>query len=178
MGSGLVHMPTGSGKTGVIAVLARCIPEKGCVLFLTPRVALRQQLVRGIRARFFERLETAPEVSQIPNGVAEVIGSFSNLEYEDINQTVSVATIQKLQSMARRAGEQLEEAANAASDEAAAANQQSDDYILNAVILASILFLGGIVSRFDWPPVRIGIIVVALALLAYGLYNLAIYPVA
>jgi hypothetical protein len=51
-------------------------------------------------------------------------------------------------------------------------------YILNAVVLASILFLGGIVSRFDWPPVRIGIIVVALVLLAYGLYNLATYPIA
>jgi hypothetical protein len=73
---------------------------------------------------------------------------------------------------------QLEDAANAASDAAAEANQQSDDYILNAVILASVLFLGGIVSRFDWPPVRIGIIVVALVLLGYGLYNLATYPIA
>jgi hypothetical protein len=73
---------------------------------------------------------------------------------------------------------QLEDAANAASQEAAAASQQGDDYILNAVVLASILFLGGIVSRFDWPPVRIGIIVVALVLLAYGLYNLATYPIA
>ncbi len=73
---------------------------------------------------------------------------------------------------------QLEDAATAAAGEAAAANQQSDDYILNAVILASILFLGGMVSRFDWPPVRYGILVVAMALLAYGLYNLATYPIA
>jgi hypothetical protein len=74
--------------------------------------------------------------------------------------------------------DQLQEAAKTATAESAAANQQSDDYILNAVILASILFLGGIVSRFDWRPVRVGIIVVALVLLAMGLYNLATYPVA
>ena len=49
---------------------------------------------------------------------------------------------------------------------------------LNAVILASVLFLAGIATRFDWLPVRVAIIVAALVLLVMGLYNLAIYPVA
>ena len=68
--------------------------------------------------------------------------------------------------------------AEVAFDEGRAANQQSDDYILNAVILASVLFLSGIVTRFDWLPVRFLIIVAALVLLGMGLYNIATYPIA
>lgn len=71
----------------------------------------------------------------------------------------------------------LEHDASTTFDEGRAANQQSDDYILNAVILASVLFLSGIASRFDWLPVRIAVVVAALALLSFGLYNLATYPV-
>jgi len=107
-GSALVHMPTGSGKTGVIASLARCVPETKCVLVLTPRIALRQQLVRDIGARFFERLALAPELSQIPKEVVEVVGPFRELEYGDIGETVFVATIQKLQAMVKRDAAQFE----------------------------------------------------------------------
>jgi hypothetical protein len=73
---------------------------------------------------------------------------------------------------------QLELDAEAAFEEGRAANQRSDDYILNAVVLASVLFLSGIVTRFDWLPVRILIIVAALVLLGLGLYNIATYPIA
>ncbi len=56
MGSALAHMPTGSGKTGVIATLCRCVPRvKSCVV-LAPRRALRDQLAVEIRGRFFEKL--------------------------------------------------------------------------------------------------------------------------
>jgi hypothetical protein len=68
--------------------------------------------------------------------------------------------------------------AEAAFAEGRDANQLSDEYILNAVILASVLFLSGIATRFDWMPVRVAIIVAALVLLTLGLYNLATYPVA
>lgn len=74
--------------------------------------------------------------------------------------------------------DRLEQEAEATFDEGREANQQSDDYVLNAVILASVLFLAGIASRFDWLPVRVAIIVAALALVVLGVYNLAIYPVA
>jgi hypothetical protein len=73
--------------------------------------------------------------------------------------------------------DRLEEEASRTFDEGRAANQQSDDYILNAVILASVLFLSGIASRFDWLPVRIAIVVAALALLAIGVFNLLTYPI-
>jgi hypothetical protein len=73
---------------------------------------------------------------------------------------------------------QLELDAEAAFEEGRAANQQSDDYILNAVILASVLFLSGIVTRFSWLPVQILIIIAALVLLGMGIYNIAVYPIA
>jgi hypothetical protein len=73
--------------------------------------------------------------------------------------------------------EQLELQAAEKFEEGRSANQQSDRYILNAVILASVLFLAGIASGFEWLPVQVIIIVGAVALLGWGLYNLAIYPV-
>jgi len=73
---------------------------------------------------------------------------------------------------------QLELDAEAKFEEGRAANQQSDDYILNAVILASVLFLAGIVTRFDWLPVRVAVIIAALVLLGLGLYNIVVYPIA
>lgn len=98
-GSALVHMPTGSGKTGVIATLARCVPEVCCTLILTPRIALRQQLVRDIASRFFERLEVAPDPAQLPKQVVELTGPFRDLGFGRTKETVFVSTIQKLQSM-------------------------------------------------------------------------------
>ena len=81
------------------------------------------------------------------------------------------------QLAATQQAEDLEQQASATFDEGKAANQLSDDYILNAVILASVLFLAGIAPRFDWLPVRVVIIVVAFLLLALGAYNLVTYPI-
>jgi hypothetical protein len=101
-GSALVHMPTGSGKTGVIATLARCLPNTGCVLVLTPRIALRQQIVRDIRGRFFQRLDTAPDLSDIPKQVIELDGECGDAPPDNMEQTVFAGTIQKLRSMTTR----------------------------------------------------------------------------
>lgn len=57
------------------------------------------------------------------------------------------------------------------------ANQISDNYILNTVILASVLFLGGIASRFKAMSARWVIIVFSLAILVFGLSNLLSYPI-
>lgn len=57
------------------------------------------------------------------------------------------------------------------------ANQISDDYILNTVILASVLFLGGIASRFKAMAARWVIIAISLGILVYGLFNIFTYPV-
>src|SRR5262249_41071620 len=53
-GAALVHMPTGTGKTRVIASLARYAPEASCSLVLAPRVALKRQLLERLEDRFFK----------------------------------------------------------------------------------------------------------------------------
>ncbi|MFX1570799.1 MAG: DEAD/DEAH box helicase family protein, partial [Promethearchaeota archaeon] len=50
--SALVHMPTGSGKSGVIATLSRFYSKVNHVLILTPKIALRDQLYNDINERF------------------------------------------------------------------------------------------------------------------------------
>ncbi len=57
------------------------------------------------------------------------------------------------------------------------ANQQSDDYVLNTVILVSVLFFGGIAQRFNRPSVRSVLIVFGFAMLIYGLVHIATYPI-
>ena len=52
----LIKMPTGTGKSGVIAVLCRCLPDVKKVLVLTPRTALSEQLRRDVACRFWSFL--------------------------------------------------------------------------------------------------------------------------
>ena len=73
--------------------------------------------------------------------------------------------------------EQLELEASETFDEGSAANQTSDDYILNTVILASVLFLAGVQSRIKSVPARMVIVVLGSLILAYGLYIIATSPV-
>lgn len=78
----------------------------------------------------------------------------------------------------------LEEQANQLDAEAAktfkegqAANQQGDDYVLNAVFLATVLFLTAIVQRFEWNIIRAVILALALGMLLFGVYHLFAYPI-
>jgi hypothetical protein len=73
--------------------------------------------------------------------------------------------------------DQLKEDASKLFEEGKTANQISDDYILNAVILASVLFLAGIAPGFDWRPVSAGVLALSLVLLLVALYNLATLPI-
>jgi hypothetical protein len=73
--------------------------------------------------------------------------------------------------------EHLEQEAAKTFEEGAAANQTSDDYILNTVILASVLFLAGVQSRISTVPARMIIVILGLLILAYGLVNIASYPI-
>src|SRR3984893_18075934 len=60
-GSALIRMPTGTGKTGVIATVACCLPNIQNVLILTPWAALRKQLERDLNNRFWSRIGVDPE---------------------------------------------------------------------------------------------------------------------
>lgn len=73
--------------------------------------------------------------------------------------------------------ERLEAEAAKTFEEGSEANQTSDDYILNTVLLASVLFLSGIYSRFKAIRGRIILLVFALLLLMIGLINIATYPI-
>lgn len=73
--------------------------------------------------------------------------------------------------------DRLEMEAEATFAEGTEANQTSDKYILNTVFLASVLFLGGIATRFKAMSARWVIIVFSLVILIYGLINLLTYPI-
>lgn len=56
------------------------------------------------------------------------------------------------------------------------ANERSDAYVLNAVLLATMLFFAGIAQQFKSFPVQAALLVVAAALLAAGVLNIAVFP--
>jgi superfamily II DNA or RNA helicase len=96
-GAALVQMPTGTGKTGVIATLARCIPSIGFVLVVAPRVALRDQLQRDLSGRFFSRLERKP--AKIPKHVIPQAQLATLTRTRSVADKVVVMTIQKLDQL-------------------------------------------------------------------------------
>ena len=58
------------------------------------------------------------------------------------------------------------------------ANEQSDRYVLITVILAMVLFFGGLATRIGWRPAQAFTIALAIALLIVSLGQLATYPLA
>ena len=73
--------------------------------------------------------------------------------------------------------DRLEKEAEATFAQGSEANQTSDKYILNTVFLASVLFLGGIASRFKAMSARWVIILFSLGILIFGLFNLLTSPI-
>lgn len=55
--SALVKMPTGTGKTGVIATLACCALSVRRTIILTPRKALVEQMILDLAWRFWKRFD-------------------------------------------------------------------------------------------------------------------------
>lgn len=49
----LLKLPTGTGKSGIIAGLTRCLPQVKKSLVLTPRKALTEQMIRDLERRFW-----------------------------------------------------------------------------------------------------------------------------
>jgi len=73
--------------------------------------------------------------------------------------------------------DRLEQESSKSFAEGGAANQTSDNYILNTVILASVLFLAGVQTRIKSVPARMIIVILALLILADGLVNIVSYPI-
>ncbi|MER9578553.1 DEAD/DEAH box helicase family protein [Mesorhizobium sp. M0400] len=71
----LLKLPTGTGKSGIIAVLARCLPNVRRVLVLTPRTALTEQLIADIRYRFWKHMGFEHEGTALFTAAAEEFGN-------------------------------------------------------------------------------------------------------
>jgi superfamily II DNA or RNA helicase len=71
----LLKLPTGTGKSGIIAVVARCLPTVRKVLVLTPREALTKQLLKDIRYRFWGHIGYEVSDGQLFTATTESFGS-------------------------------------------------------------------------------------------------------
>jgi len=99
--AGLVHMATGTGKTGVIASLARCLPEIGTTLVLAPRIALCDQLEIEVESQFFEKLTRRPSLADIPKRVLPIEELINRGPRARLSNLVIISTIQMFESMSR-----------------------------------------------------------------------------
>jgi superfamily II DNA or RNA helicase len=96
--TGLVAMPTGSGKTPIIAFLARCYSNINNVLVISPRVAVSEQLYKEIDTFFNKKLNIE---SKIPKIVKYYDSTISISDFEE-NKVVLVTTVQKLDYLRRQ----------------------------------------------------------------------------
>jgi hypothetical protein len=68
------------------------------------------------------------------------------------------------------------EEANRVFEEGTAARNQAEDYVRTTVIFATVLFLLALSQRFRLRNVRIGVVVVAAALMIYGAIAIVTFP--
>jgi superfamily II DNA or RNA helicase len=91
----LIHMPTGTGKTGVMAGLLLRYPGTVKALILTPRKALRDQLHREVSSEFFTQFGIDEEA--VPHQAHCFRKQAYDLALLEVDTpTVFVSTIQKL----------------------------------------------------------------------------------
>jgi hypothetical protein len=95
--SALVRMPTGTGKSGVIAVAAQELVTSGDVLLLTPWDVLVRQLATDVESEFWRQIKApAPAVKDVvriyPSSASIKLGAHPG-------QTIWVATIAALQTL-------------------------------------------------------------------------------
>jgi superfamily II DNA or RNA helicase len=101
----LVHVPTGAGKTGVIALLTRLTTGVRNSLVLAPRLALRDQLGRDVESRFFKKLAKSPDLSKIPKAVRVWDSPPKKATIDALANTVVIATIQAFHRWSTRPGD-------------------------------------------------------------------------
>jgi superfamily II DNA or RNA helicase len=90
----LVRMPTGTGKTGVIAVLSIAIPPSAWTLILTPWANLCDQMILDLRQRFWAKARWRP--GTIPKIERLYPSNIEKLLQRDSPQLVLVATFATL----------------------------------------------------------------------------------
>ena len=96
----LIRMPTGTGKSGVIAVAAKSLKEAPSVLVVTPWLHLREQITIDIDYRFWQTIGIASD--QWSKEVKEIVpGSIRTFALAGKTPRVLVCTIQTLQTIHR-----------------------------------------------------------------------------
>lgn len=96
-------MPTGTGKTGVIAGAVGLLPQvEGHRLVLTPWVGLRDQLIRDLNGRFWQRSGVPA-----PKLVAKRLPTSTRLRngFSETEPTTYVGTIAAIETLVRRSGD-------------------------------------------------------------------------
>ncbi|MGV0583799.1 DEAD/DEAH box helicase family protein [Mycobacteroides chelonae] len=102
--SALITMPTGTGKTGVIAAISTSLPEVGGHrLVLTPWNALAVQLIDDLSGRFWSRLPPAARPDVLP--VRRLPPSSELFDLQSTSPTIYVATTAAISKAARVAKE-------------------------------------------------------------------------
>jgi superfamily II DNA or RNA helicase len=95
--SALVRMPTGTGKSGVIAVAAQHLVTSGDVLLLTPWDALVRQLQADVGSRFWNKIG-----EPIPMG-KDLVRIYPSTAREELashrGKVIWLATIATLQTL-------------------------------------------------------------------------------
>jgi hypothetical protein len=81
----------------------------------------------------------------------------------------SLAKNEEADALEKKAGEYF--------DAAESANEIADRYVLDTVILASVLFLAGMASQVKAFRVKSGVVIFALLILAWGIYSIIILPI-
>jgi superfamily II DNA or RNA helicase len=100
--SALITMPTGTGKTGVIATIATALPSVvGHRLVLTPWVALVRQMNTDLAGRFWERIAPELRPQMLPVRRLPPRSQLASLTAEE--PTIYVATISAISVAAKYA---------------------------------------------------------------------------
>jgi len=97
-GSALIQMPTGTGKSGVIAVIARCFKDFPNVLIVVPWADLLWQLKRDVEERFWNKIKVTP--SNCPKSIRHLKPSTAetclNVTKNDVVFICTVQTLQRI----------------------------------------------------------------------------------
>ena len=100
--SALIHLPTGTGKTGVMATVSAQRAHEKPVLVICPSAALVTQLEQDFRSRFWSKIAAdgawAPEKMHklLPSGIDAVLETIERVEE---GRVVIFSTIQALQQI-------------------------------------------------------------------------------
>ncbi|MDA9488844.1 DEAD/DEAH box helicase [Bradyrhizobium sp. CCBAU 11361] len=115
----LLKLPTGTGKSGIVTVLARCLPSVKRTLVLTPRGSLVAQMRDDVRFRFWKHLGYTVNEGQTFTAEASSMGADLQETYVETllpsradailqhvpaaNRSILIGTYQALDMIRRRA---------------------------------------------------------------------------